>query len=53
MGRETPVAMRNMQRLSQNGEAIEVEARKSAPIRLFGLVSSLNRRFGGAGNRPF
>ena len=44
MGRETSVAMRNMPGLSQNREAIEVEARKSALIRLFGLVSSLNRR---------
>jgi len=52
MGRETSVAMRNMRGLSQNGEAIEAEARKSALIRLFGLVSFLNRRFGGAGNRP-
>jgi hypothetical protein len=48
MGRETSVAMRNMRGLSQNGKAIEAEARKSAPIRLFGSVSSLNRRFSGA-----
>jgi hypothetical protein len=52
MGRETSVAMRNMRGLSQNGKAIEAEARKSAPIRLFGLVSALNRRFGGARRSP-
>jgi hypothetical protein len=41
-----------MRGLSQNGKAIEAEARKSAPIRLFGLASSLNRRFGGARRSP-